>query len=130
MEHKVIAGFLGALLVSACSQMATDPTAGGDEYGVPQSAQECIAAVENKLVFAVRNPSDLRWRHGGACYRGSWPPIEGQPTLYGYLQDGEFETVESLRDYAGFKRYKALIRNGRVIRYCIMDDGGACDPRS
>lgn len=120
------------MLVTACFPMAREQAAGVADYGVRQSPQDCILAVEGKVAFALKNPAAVRWRHGVACSRGVWPSVPGRllPTLYGYVQEGDVAIRETYEFDFVYRRYRALVRDGQVIRYCVTDAVGYCMPRS
>lgn len=120
-----------SLLLQACAQQPTSQQVKSADYGTKPSIAECSALVEEKVGSIMKDPSSLQWQHND-CVEGYWSsvPMLGLPIAYGYYQTGSVNGKNSYGAYTGFQQYQALIRNGVVIRYCIVDRNGLCSPRT
>lgn len=124
--------FAMSLLLFGCSVAPTQQEVADADYGTPQTPEQCIAAVESKVPYMMKDPSSVQWQHDGACSKGFWGsvPAAGLGIAYGYLQTGAINAKNSYGAYVGFASYQALVRDGRVIRYCVIDRNGMCFPKT
>ena len=121
---------LVCLLLPACAALPTPEQAAQADYGRPHSAAECVALAAPTIAETLKDPSAAQFRHGPACERGYWSsaPLFGMPVAYGWLQRGLVNGKNAYGGYVGFRPYRALIRDGVVMRYCVTDHDGLCIP--
>jgi hypothetical protein len=119
------------ILLGGCASAPNQQQMANADYGSPQTPAQCLTAVEEKVKYVMKDPSSVQWQHN-SCIKGYWSsvPIMGLPIAYGYFQSGSINAKNSYGGYVGFKPYQALIRNGRVVRYCVQDNDGMCVPKT
>lgn len=118
----------GSAVLAACASMPTPEEVTVADYGQAMSPSDCTAAAEATISYTLKDPSSAQYRHGPACVKGYWGsvPLLGMPVAYGWLQTGEVNAKNSYGGYVGFRAYQALIRDGRVVRYCVNSANGNC----
>lgn len=126
---KLFAAAGAAIILAGCASAPTPDEVSRADYGKAMTEAECRAIVEPFLADRMKDPSSVQFRHT-ACEKGYWgaSPILGQSTVFGYFQSGQINAKNSYGGYVGFKPYKALIRDGVVVRHCITDNDGICMP--
>lgn len=113
------------ILLAGC--MAKGPTAlqlSSADYGSHISPDKCVKIAEAQLRSVLKDPFTAHFTHQ-PCYRGwrSSAPILGFDVEFGYVQNGTVNAKNSYGCYTGASNYNVLIKNGRVLRFCIEDDG-------
>ncbi len=94
------------------------------------TASQCTQLVEQVLSYGLKDPSSAQFRHPTPCSQGwmSSVPIYGLKAAFGYYQEGQINGKNSFGGYVGFRTYRVLMRDGRVVRHCIADADGLCSP--
>ena len=120
-----------AAVLASCASVPTAEQLASANYGREISPQECVSIAEQVIANALKDPSSAQFRHEN-CIKGYWSsvPILGMPIEYGWFQQGEVNGKNSFGGYVGFAPYQVLIRDGRVVRYCMSDSEGLCMPVS
>jgi hypothetical protein len=118
-----------SILLSACASAPTEEQLRNADYGSYQSPATCVQLVEARIRATMKDPYGAQFNHG-SCIKGwvSSVPIMGLPVAFGYYQTGSVNGKNSYGGYVGFRPYLALVRDGRVIRYCVTDNEGLCIP--
>lgn len=116
-------------LVCGCASAPTPEEVAAADYGQEMKPGECLAVVEPFIADKMKDPGSVQFRHTD-CQKGFWgsAPIFGMPHAFGYIQIGMINAKNAYGGYVGFRPYKALIRNGAVVRHCISDTEGICMP--
>jgi len=117
-------------LVTGCASGPTSEQLSSADYGSYQSPETCVMIAEQRIKSGLKDPSSAMFNHN-PCYKGHWSsvPIMGLPVAFGYLQNGTVNAKNSFGGYGGSTGYGVLIKNGRVIRWCLADENGICIPR-
>lgn len=115
--------------LAACASGPTQEQMVKANYGRDMSATQCESAVERVISRDLKDPSSAQFSHS-PCYKGHWGsvPILGLGVEFGWVQDGAVNAKNAYGGYVGFRSYKALVRDGSVIRYCVSDKNGICMP--
>jgi hypothetical protein len=121
---------LVALIVSGCASAPTAQQTAVADYGNPMTADQCQSLVESALSYGLKDPGSAQFRHGAPCTKGwmSSVPVLGMKAAFGYYQEGQINGKNSYGAYVGFRPYRVLMRDGRVVRQCIADTDGICVP--
>lgn len=116
-------------LIAACASGPTPEQLAAADYGAETHPAECTALAEKVIADALKDPSSAQFR-SAPCFKGYWRsvPLLGMDLAYGWIQQGEVNGKNVYGGYVGFRPYKALIKNGSVVRYCISDKDGTCMP--
>lgn len=127
---KTITILCCVLLVVSCASVPTPEELSSADYGRLPEVGECEALVEEHMETRLKDARSTRYRHG-VCNKSWWSsvPIMGLPKVYGYGISGRYNAKNSFGAYTGYKEYKALINNGRIVRMCIVKDG-MCVPEA
>ena len=106
----------------------TDLQLSNADYGNHISPARCVEIAEAQIRGVLKDPYTAQFTHQ-PCYRGwgSSVPMLGFEVEFGYVQSGTVNAKNSFGGYTGSSIYNVLIKNGRVLRYCIEDDG-ICSP--
>lgn len=114
-------------MFSGCvSTLSTDDLANAD-YGSNLDYMDCKSIAESIVASNLKDPSSAQFRNS-RCFKGYVRGIL-TGTQFGWLQTGEVNGKNSFGGYVGFTSYQVLIRNGRVVTYCITDKNGLCLPK-
>jgi len=122
----VLAGFI-ALSLAGCSSVPTGDELAAANYGRDMRLTDCAAAADEWIASQMRDPSSVQFRRT-SCDKGYWGsnPIAGTPKAYGWLYAGEVNAKNAFGGYVGFRSFKVLLLDGKIIRQCISDGGGLC----
>lgn len=114
-------------LISACASGPTQEQISNADYGQYQLAGECSSLAEERIKRSLKDPSSATFRHRD-CYTGYFPkvPLLGLPAQFGYVQTGTVNAKNSYGGYVGERGYQALIKDGRILRWCVSDAKGIC----
>lgn len=117
------------LIFSSCASKPTDIELRYAYYGQSMSEEECAKIADEHISMSLKDPYSAQFKNS-KCYRGYWPsvPILLLPLEFGYVQDGYVNAKNAYGVYVGFRPYRTLIRDGKVIRSCISDEDGVCIP--
>tara|TARA_B100000287_G_scaffold104052_1_gene96287 strand:+ start:467 stop:856 length:390 start_codon:yes stop_codon:yes gene_type:complete len=120
-----------SLFLSSCASAPSSEELANADYGRLITTSECKSIAEARIRSTLKDPSSAIFTSNG-CTSGYWHsvPVMGLPIAYGYLQSGTVNAKNSFGGYVGARSYSVLIRNGIVVRYCIVDDDGLCFPSS
>ena len=112
---------LSLLFLSAC--VTTQPTkpVHPNSFGYQQSSDDCIKKTEKVIRLHLKDPTSAIFQHK-PCYKGYMGGGLFSPKEYGYLQTGLVNAKNSYGGYTGFYKYNTLIRNDKVVYYCIADN--------
>lgn len=127
---RTLAVALAVAALSACASAPTKEQVQAADYGDPMSPEQCTELIEAALSYGLKDPGSAQFRHPRPCAKGwmSSVPLLGFKAIFGYEQSGQINGKNSFGAYVGFRDYVALVRNGRVVRYCIDDADGICLP--
>ena len=116
-------------LIAACASGPTPEQLATADYGSEMLPAECTAVAEKVVSDSLKDPSSAQFR-SSPCFKGYWRsiPVLGMDIAYGWIQQGEINGKNAYGGYVGFRPYKALIKNGKVTRFCISDKDGICMP--
>lgn len=114
--------FLGCVSLSAQSGEKTI------DYGQELSENDCVSIAEQfvKKLFT----ESAKFRHT-KCAEDTWNsvPSKNMEVAYGWELQGEINATNQKGEYLGFRKFQVLINNNRVVRYCIYNSKGLCNPR-
>ena len=129
MALRTICLYFSATLLGACTSVPSQNEVAKADYGIDMSTRDCVTAAEQTIASGLKDPGSAQFTHA-PCEKGYWQsvPIMGMSVAFGYFQKGSVNAKNAYGGYVGFRPYSALIRNGRVIRYCISDSNGICIP--
>ena len=132
LRYAVVVGL--SVVLTSCASGPTPEQIAAADYGLEMKPERCVEVAQPVLSDHLRDPGSAQFRHN-SCYQGWWGsvPLLSMPVVFGYIQEGEVNGKNAYGGYVGFKPYRALVKNGFVIRYCITDNDGLCmptDPRA
>lgn len=127
-SSKILVAALIMALAGGCASAPSQQQISGADYGGFMSAEQCISLVEQTLRYKLKDPGSAQFIHGAPCTTGfsNNVPLLGMKAAFGYRQSGQVNGKNAFGGYVGFRKYEALLRDGRVVRYCIADDDGLC----
>ena len=127
MQKIVI--FLLTLTLIGCASAPTEEQLQNADYGNYQSPNDCVRLAEARIKSTLKDPTSAIFSHS-SCMTGYAPkvPLMGLPVEFGYWQNGTVNAKNSFGGYVGSRKYDVLIRNGRVVRWCVADENGICMP--
>ncbi len=128
MKFKAFAVVALGLAISACSSNSRiyNPNISDmneQSFGAEISTSRCFTIVERGIRSRMKDPVSTRFNHA-SCKRGYFYKFTGysQPKpIYGYVYQGEVNGKNSYGGYVGFKKYYALVKDGRVVELYNRD---------
>ena len=108
------------LFISLPSCVTTPTPKKQINYGGYHDTRSCSNLAEQTIRYRLKDPDSAQFRHG-TCGKGSAGGFLSAKE-YGYLQTGQVNAKNSCGAFTGFVPYRALIRNSRVLYYCIADN--------
>ena len=126
---KILVAIGLCAVISGCSNIPTEEELTNGDYGSVQSPDVCVSIAEAKIKRHLKDPGSAIFSHE-KCVRTYQGNAIILPLQFGYLQRGFVNARNSYGGYVGDRRYKVLINNGRVIRWCMASSNpDLCPPQ-
>jgi hypothetical protein len=126
-----IATICSTILLVGCETVPVSPEQLlAADYGAPMSAKQCTDTTEGLIRSTLKDPMSAQFLHTTPCYKGYMKQgyLKGGKINFGYLQIGQVNAKNSYGGYVGFRAYNAVIKNGAVVDYCIVEPQyGICE---
>lgn len=120
-----------AILLAGCETVPVSPEQERvADYGASMTETQCTEIAEAFIRKTLKDPMSAQFIRATPCIKGYMKQsyFKGGKINFGYLQRGQVNAKNSYGGYVGFRPYNAIIKNGVVLDYCIVEPQyGICE---